>query len=620
MLPVMLVALGVLVTGAAASAARNSRPATSIRQAAAAASIDPSTVTVNADDNIWGAGLTAPPDPGGGGGGELPVDVPLPPTASQLTVTLSNVTGSISCCSGANANGPDGQPGGTNISGYGGLSGITDGSDRFYLVGVFLANGQPSTPPPTLDFTDNHSFSTLPPALGQVFFMGDGLTGTGTGDTQQFIAPVGATDLYLGIPDALGFSGNPGFYGDNVGSLNATVNFGTAQPLAICTLQFNPATVGVAYTQDACATGGTPPYTWSVTSGQIPTGLQLLNGFEPQISGTPQYAGTYYFTLTVTDHSGQTAQASFSIAVNAPSQQQFSLTYKGGPVLVSPNVAIVLVDPSWWSPGITTPSSEPATLFGAISNLVTRDFSSEYDAPLSHYYETTGAGPISVGPGLSLCTYSSGNTWYGPVPASSVSTASSLTTFLGDRRSGLISTLRPPCSSNQDDVANTVFLLLYAPTLLTCPDMKTTNTTVREHHVAYVYLEDTTAGQNCGLLPPPQFVPPSQIDVKLQEAVDFATLSVSHELVEAITDPLVKAANGWTVQVLSGNQLLIEQIADFCADRNGNGQTGLGPPGYPFVNYPRDSLGTVVAPYVDGGSQLTSGPCSPDVSTGIPPG
>src|SRR5262249_39942824 len=59
-------------------------------------------------------------------------------------------------------------------------------------------------------------------ALNQTFFIGDGLTGTGSGSVQVFHVPDGATRLYLGFADAFFFQGDPGYYDDNTGSLTAT--------------------------------------------------------------------------------------------------------------------------------------------------------------------------------------------------------------------------------------------------------------------------------------------------------------------------------------------------------------------------------------------------------------
>jgi large repetitive protein len=52
------------------------------------------------------------------------------------------------------------------------------------------------------------------------------------------------------------------------------------------------------------ASGGTGTYTWSLTSGALPTGLTLADG---AIAGTPTLAGAYPFIVTVTDSEGRVA-------------------------------------------------------------------------------------------------------------------------------------------------------------------------------------------------------------------------------------------------------------------------------------------------------------------------
>ena len=93
-----------------------------------------------------------------------------------------------------------------------------------YLAGVFVPTGGPAgAAPGTLDFTGagGTAFASLSPQLDQVFFIGDGLTGDGTGTTQQFFVPTGAGTLYLGIADACGYNGQAtGCYDDNSGSFN----------------------------------------------------------------------------------------------------------------------------------------------------------------------------------------------------------------------------------------------------------------------------------------------------------------------------------------------------------------------------------------------------------------
>ncbi len=66
------------------------------------------------------------------------------------------------------------------------------------------------------------------------------------------------------------------------------------------------------------------PYSWSVTSGQLPTGLALTST-TGNIAGTPTTNGQYTFTLQVTDSSAtkQTASASYTVSVSSSVLDQF---------------------------------------------------------------------------------------------------------------------------------------------------------------------------------------------------------------------------------------------------------------------------------------------------------
>jgi hypothetical protein len=66
------------------------------------------------------------------------------------------------------------------------------------LVGVFVATGGPTGAAPTaLNYTttSSTSSSSYTPLLDQTFFIGDGLTGNGSGTEQEFYIPSGATEL-----------------------------------------------------------------------------------------------------------------------------------------------------------------------------------------------------------------------------------------------------------------------------------------------------------------------------------------------------------------------------------------------------------------------------------------
>ena len=60
--------------------------------------------------------------------------------------------------------------------------------------------------------------------------------------------------------------------------------------------------VGQAYTLPLTVTGGITPYTWSVVSGDLPPGLRV-QPHKGNIVGTPTTAGTYHFTVSITDSS-----------------------------------------------------------------------------------------------------------------------------------------------------------------------------------------------------------------------------------------------------------------------------------------------------------------------------
>ena len=88
-------------------------------------------------------------------------------------------------------------------------------------------------------------------------------------------------------------------------------------PLTIVTSSLGGGVVGTLYSQSLSASGGTLPYTWSLVQGQgtLPPGLSLSAG--GVITGAPTTAGTYNFTVRVTDNVAATAQKALGIVVSA---------------------------------------------------------------------------------------------------------------------------------------------------------------------------------------------------------------------------------------------------------------------------------------------------------------
>jgi len=89
----------------------------------------------------------------------------------------------------------------------------------------------------------------------------------------------------------------------------------TAPTLSITTASIGNGVVGKALSTQLSLSGGIAPYTWSVVSGALPTGVTLSSG--GLLSGTPAGAGIYSFTAQVkdTEPAPQTAQKSFTFTV-----------------------------------------------------------------------------------------------------------------------------------------------------------------------------------------------------------------------------------------------------------------------------------------------------------------
>ena len=90
--------------------------------------------------------------------------------------------------------------------------------------------------------------------------------------------------------------------------------------------------VGGPYSTGLLATGGVPPYTWTVASGSLPPGLTLSTG--GVISGVPTTVGSYIFSAQVQDNTSLTASQQFTITVSpagiSPRIGVFSQVVAGG--------------------------------------------------------------------------------------------------------------------------------------------------------------------------------------------------------------------------------------------------------------------------------------------------
>jgi hypothetical protein len=114
-----------------------------------------------------------------------------------------------------------------------------------------------------------------------------------------------ATGLISGTPTASGVFTFTATVGDS-GSPVQTKSIAMSLTIAAAALTItSPSTLpsgtdASAYSQTLVASGGTPDYAWSITSGALPTGLTLVAS-TGIISGTPTASGVFTFTATVGD-------------------------------------------------------------------------------------------------------------------------------------------------------------------------------------------------------------------------------------------------------------------------------------------------------------------------------
>lgn len=183
------------------------------------------------------------------------------------------------------------------------------------------------TPPPSItaktltEATPNASYSATLEATGGA--------GALTWSVASGALPIGlslsASGAITGDPTA---SGTATFTVQVTDSSSAPSGPATAQaPLtltvvtavSITTTALPAGSEGTTYLAGVDATGGTPPYTWSLATGTLPPGLTMPSA-SGVISGVPTSQGTFAITIAAQDSSPtkQTQTQSLSIPIGAP--------------------------------------------------------------------------------------------------------------------------------------------------------------------------------------------------------------------------------------------------------------------------------------------------------------
>jgi hypothetical protein len=131
-----------------------------------------------------------------------------------------------------------------------------------------------------------------------------GLTMSEAGVIAGRPSTAGSTSFVVRVKDSLGTSSTKSIF------LTVTP---PPQPLVIQTISLPDTTAERVYSQTLQASGGVPPYTWSISSGSLGAGLNL--SADGTISGTPTSQGTSVFVVRVTDSAQQAVTRTLAITV-----------------------------------------------------------------------------------------------------------------------------------------------------------------------------------------------------------------------------------------------------------------------------------------------------------------
>jgi uncharacterized protein (TIGR03437 family) len=211
----------------------------------------------------------------------------------------------------------------TTAGSYGFTISATDANGCTGSRGYTLAVNNPTCPSITVN-PASFPAGTIGAAYNQSF------TATGGAAPYAFSILNGALPPGLSLSSSGALTGTPttrGNYVFQAGATDANGCTGTRSYTLVInnpacpSITVNPAalpagTTGVVYNQTLTATGGAAAYSFSITTGTLPSGLSL--SASGNLSGTPTTTGSYSFTARATDANGCTGERGYTIVINNP--------------------------------------------------------------------------------------------------------------------------------------------------------------------------------------------------------------------------------------------------------------------------------------------------------------